>query len=210
MKTVGQGGPGELPRLHVVTDDDIARLPTLSTVARLVARAGAVALHARCPGLGGRALLDLARILRDAARSTATLVLVNDRLDIARACGAQGVHLPAAGLSTAEARELLAPGAVIGRSVHSVEEARAAAAEGADYVFLGPIWATPSHPGAAPLGPGAIADARPARVIAIGGVTVERSQEARAAGAYGVATISAIWRASDPGGAAAAMLLSFS
>ncbi len=80
---------------------------------------------------------------------------------------------------------------------------------GADYVFLGPIWETSSHPGVPGLGLEAIAAARPARVIAIGGVTPARAAACLEAGAWGVAAISALWLADDPGAAAEAFLLSF-
>ncbi len=196
------------PRLHVVTDDDIARLEDLGPRARMVAQAGTVALHARGPGLEGRACLELARTLGAALAGTTSLLMVNDRLDVARVVGARGIHLPANGLPVAAARELLGPEALIGRSVHGAEEARRAQDEGADYVFLGPIWETPSHPGGAPLGPDAISRSQPARVIAIGGITPERARLCRAAGAYGVAAISAVWHAADPGGATRAILLS--
>jgi thiamine-phosphate pyrophosphorylase len=201
-------GRRDLPRLHVVTDDAIARLPDLAERARAVAAAGAVALHARGPGLGGRANLDLARTLDAAIQETTSRLFVNDRLDIGRIVRAWGLHLPRAGLPVEEARRLLGPDVVIGRSAHSAEQARAAHAEGADYVFLGPMWETPSHPGAAPLGPDVIAAAAPAKVIAIGGIDLKRARACRAAGAYGVAVISAVWGASDPGGAAREILLS--
>ncbi len=207
--TQGGRAPAGLPRLHVVTNDDIARLPDLRDRARAVAQAGAVALHARGPGLQGRACTELARALGTALAGTASLLMVNDRLDVARVVGARGVHLPAHGLPVAAARELLGPEAFVGRSVHDAEEARRAQDEGADYVFLGPIWETPSHPGGAPLGPEAITRSQPVRVIAIGGITAERARVCRAAGAYGVAAISAVWHAADPGGAARAILLSF-
>jgi thiamine-phosphate pyrophosphorylase len=173
-----------------------------------MAAAGTLALHARGPGLGGRALLDLARALGAARENTTSRLFVNDRLDVARIVGASGVHLPGAGFAIDDARAQLGPDVVIGRSVHSAEAARRAHAGGADYVFLGPIWETPSHPGTVPLGPDAIAAAAPARVIAIGGITLERVAVCRAAGAYGVAAISAVWRASNPGGVVREMLLS--
>ncbi|MBI2072242.1 MAG: thiamine phosphate synthase [Gemmatimonadetes bacterium] len=191
-----------------MTDDAIARLPDLAERARTVAAAGATALHARGPGLEGRACLDLARTLGAAAEGTDSRLFVNDRLDVARIVRAWGLHLPSAGLPVAEARRLLGKRVLIGRSVHSAEAARRAHAEGADYVFLGPIWETASHPGTAALGPETISAAAPATVIAIGGITAERARACRAAGAYGVAAISAVWRASDPGGAARAILLS--
>jgi thiamine-phosphate pyrophosphorylase len=195
--------------LHVVTNDAIARLPDLAARARAVAQAGAVALHARAPGLDVRPLLELAQLLKRAVAGTSALLLVNDRVDLARVIAGGGVHLPAGGLPVGEARRLLGPAALIGRSVHSPEEARQAHEDGADYVFLGPIWETASHPGRKPLGPEAIARSAPARVIAIGGVTPERARLSRAAGASGVAVISAVWNAADPGGVAREMLLSF-
>lgn len=201
-------GRARLPRLHAVTDDATARLTDLDTRARAVAALGDVALHARGPSLDGRLLLELARRLRDAARGTKALLFVNDRLDVARIAGADGAQLPGGGLPLPAARALLGPDVLIGRSVHSAAEALEAHADGADYVFLGPIWETASHPGVTPLGPDAIARAAPARVIAIGGITAARAPLCRAAGAHGVAAISAIWRAADPGGAAREMLLS--
>lgn len=201
-------GGYELPRLHVVTDDAIAAMPDLAERARAVAAAGAIALHARAPGLRGRAVLELARALGAAVEGTESRLFVNDRLDIARIVGASGVHLPGAGFPVADARGLLGPAGVIGRSVHSAEAARRADAEGADYVFLGPVWETPSHPGATLVGLDPISAAAPARVIAIGGITAERARACRAAGAYGVAVISAVWRAADPGGVVREMLLS--
>jgi thiamine-phosphate pyrophosphorylase len=202
-------GGNPLPVLHVVTNDEIARRPHLASGARDVAQAGAVALHARAPGSDGRALLELARVLGTAVADTDSLLLVNDRVDVARVVGSRGVHLPAGGLPVADARRILGPRALIGRSAHSAEEARRAQAEGADYVFLGPIWETASHPGRKPLGPEALAQCAPARVIAIGGITAERAPVCREAGAYGVAVITAVWNAADPGGAAREILLSF-
>jgi thiamine-phosphate pyrophosphorylase len=134
-------------------------------------------------------------------------VFVNDRADVALLAGARGIHLPADGLPTDRVRDLVGPDVWIGRSVHAPEEARRAAEAGADYVFLGPIWETPSHPGRPGLGPGIIEHAQPARVVAIGGVTPDRVASCLDAGAYGVAAVSALWTAGDPGSAAATMLL---
>jgi thiamine-phosphate pyrophosphorylase len=103
----------------------------------------------------------------------------------------------------------LAADQLVGRSTHSADEARRALDEGADYVFIGPIWSTPSHPGGPALGPGALRELHSLPVIAIGGVTPERARECRDAGAWGVAAISALWRATDPAAVARAMLLSF-
>jgi len=164
-----------------------------------------VAFHVRSGTASAVVLLDWAARLAPAGRC----VLINDRIDLVPAARAAGVHLPGHGLPVAVARHLLGPSALIGRSVHDPVEARAAHEDGADYVFLGPIWDTPSHPGMAGLGLAVIREARPARVIAIGGITPERAAACRDAGAFGVAAISALWRAGDPAAAAEAFLLSF-
>jgi thiamine-phosphate pyrophosphorylase len=187
----------------------VAGLPDVGRIARSLAVSQDVALHARAQGWGARRLIALARVLTEAAAPWKAMVLVNDRVDVARLYGARGAHLPEEGLSIAAARDVLGPTALIGRSVHSPAAARAAAEAGADYVMLGPIWETSSHAGRAPLGPGAIEQALPARVIAIGGITPDRARICREAGAGGVAAISALWRATDPGSAVRAMLLSF-
>ena len=194
-----------LPRLHAVTNHDILALPDLAARAASIAGAGAVALHARAGAVDAARVIELARLLGE----TGAAVLVNDRADLVREVGAAGVHLPSAGLPVEAARLLLGPDAIVGCSTHSPDEARAADAAGADYVFLGPIWETASHPARPPLGPDSIAAAQPATVIAIGGVTPERAALCRDAGAYGVAAISALWLAADPGSATREMLLCF-
>jgi thiamine-phosphate pyrophosphorylase len=207
--TAAAGRGNALPRLHVITNDTLARRPDLAETAAATAAAGPLALHARVPGLGGGVCWSLTQTLLGAARGMPALIFVNDRLDVVRASGAAGLHLPAAGLPPAAARALLTPDVFVGQSVHEPAQARAAHSAGADYVILGPIWETDSHPGRAPLGLAAIAQAAPARVIAIGGITSpERARACRTAGAYGVAVIRAIWQDPDPGGAARRMLLS--
>lgn len=198
-----------LPRLHAVTDARILARPDLRERAATLARAAAVALHCRHAPTARRAV-DLTAMFLAAARATEARVLVNDRADIARATGAHGVHLPADGLAAGDARRITGPQALLGRSAHSQAEVARAADEGCDYVFLGPVWATPSHPGRAPLGLGALEAAarRGIPVIAIGGVTPERAARCRAAGAWGAAALTALWDAADPGSAADRFLLS--
>lgn len=193
-----------IPRLHAVTDDRILSRPDVIDRVRALARAGPIALHVRGAALAAKRLTELAR----AFVGTGATVFVNDRADIAQIVGAAGVHAPADGLPAAAIRRVVRGDMVVGRSTHAPEEARRARAAGWDYVFLGPIWPTRSHPRADPLGPGAIAAALPGRIIAIGGVTLERVAICRRAGAYGVAAIAALWDAPDPAAAAAAMLLS--
>ncbi|OGU01416.1 MAG: hypothetical protein A2W29_11980 [Gemmatimonadetes bacterium RBG_16_66_8] len=197
-----------VPRVHAVTDVAIAALPDVSALAASLAISGEVALHARAPGWDAKPLLELGRRLLGAAATHGSLVLVNDRVDVARILDTGGVHLPEQGLSIAEARGMLGSALLIGRSTHSAAAARQATDEGADYVFLGPIWETTSHPGRPALGLEAIASAQPARVIAIGGITPERAAQCCDAGAWGIAAVSGLWRAADPGSAVRAMLLS--
>jgi thiamine-phosphate diphosphorylase len=197
----------QLPRLHAVTNDKVLALPDFHERAARITSAPRTAVHLRSGSLGGR---QLAELTESTLRSCATdHVFVNDRADVARIVGAGGVHLPAAGLSVASARSIVGSECWIGRSAHNSEEVARAADEGADYVFLGPIWATASHPDREPLDHSALSRAHDIPVIAIGGVTPERVPECLAFGAYGVAVISALWYARDVASAARALSLSF-
>ena len=159
-----------------------------AAIARVHARTGdALLVQVREKDLDGGPLLALAR----AACATGARVVVNDRLDVALASGAHGVHLPERGIAIADARAL-APGLAIGISTHTIDAVAAAA--GADLVQLGPIWDTPGKP--SPLGPEAIAAARGAtraRLVAIGGIDAARRPIAHAHGADAVAAIRAVW-----------------
>jgi thiamine-phosphate pyrophosphorylase len=195
-----------LPRLHAITDERIARRPDLDDLARDLAAAGGadLALHARGRALTGLEHYELAERL---TVYPSTRLFVNDRLDIALALNAAGVQLGHAGLPPSAARQLN-PRWWIGRSVHDVPGAEAAGAEGAEYLVVGPVYATATHPDRAPLGLERLGDI--ARlglpVIAIGGLTPARAGEVKAAGAYGVAAIRALWDAAEPGAAARQML----
>jgi thiamine-phosphate pyrophosphorylase len=196
-----------VPRLHAVTDDQVACLPNLASIAGAIALSENVALHARLPGADGARMVELAAIL-GASRAKSRL-LVNDRIDVARIAGANGVHLPENGLPVSVARQLLDDRQLLGRSVHRPEDVRRAVDEGVDYVFLGPVWPTTSHPERPALGLRAFRGLGTFPVIAIGGITPDRARQCRDAGAWGVAAISALWRAGDPAATARAMLLSF-
>lgn len=194
--------------IHAVTDNRVLALPDFLARARALALGPAFAIHLRGTLDGGR-LLDLADRLRRLTAPSGTRFVIHDRLDVARIAGADGVHLPAAGVPSSAARALLGPEPLLGRSTHTADEARAAGAADVDYVFLGNIWVTASHPGRAPLGPGAIRQALPARVIAIGGVTPATAPLAAAGGAAGAAAIRALWDADDPAAAARALRVCF-
>ncbi len=156
------------------------------------AAAGVDYIQLREKDLSAREQFELARAAVERLRAfPATRLLINDRLDVALAAGAQGVHLPAAGLELAAARRLAPPGFLLARSCHTSGEVAAAAAAGADFAVLGPIFATPSKPGAAPLGLQCLAEAcrLPLPVLALGGINAARAADCLAAGAAGVAAI---------------------
>lgn len=195
-----------VPRLHAITDERVARRPDLEDIAAaLAAGAPGLALHARGRTLTGREHHLLAVRLRPPPPASVRL-FVNDRLDVALATEADGVQLGRGSLNVREARGLH-PGWIVGRSVHALAEAEAAGAEGADYLLVGPVYATATHPGVTPLGVDGLGEiaALGLPVIAIGGMTSDRVAAVRAAGAWGVAAIRALWDAPDPAAAARAM-----
>ncbi len=197
-----------IPRLHAVTDRRILSLPDFEDRARQVAVGPDVAVHVR-GDLLGRQLTEITDRVLEIARPGGARVIVNDRVDVALITGAHGAHLPAEGLPTDAARRILGDTALIGRSTHSADEARCALAHGADYVFLGAIWPTSSHPERRPLELDELRAAIPGAVIVIGGVTPQRAREALRLGAVGVAVLSGVWDAPDPAEAVRAFLLSF-
>jgi thiamine-phosphate pyrophosphorylase len=191
-----------------VTDAAVLAADDFGVRAAAIAAAGpAVALHARDRSAGGAVLARAAERLLALARPPEAAVFVNGRPDVAAAVRAHGVQLAGGDLSPGDARRMF-PSGWIGRSVHSADEAARAVEEGADFLLVGNIYETASHPGRPAAGlalvRAAAALGRP--VIAIGGVDAGRAQEVRAAGAYGVAAISALWRAADPAAAALALL----
>jgi thiamine-phosphate pyrophosphorylase len=197
----GRGADGNAPR----------RL--IEAVARALAGAprGAVAVQLREKDLGGRDLLRLAEEVRAVTRDAGAALLVNDRVDVALAVGADGVHLPGGGLPIAEARRLLGAGALVGTSAHTADAAGAAAAAGADFVVFGPVYATPSKlrygppQGTLALG-AAVRAAGRVPVVAIGGIEPEGAAECTKVGAAGVAVIRSVLGAADPAAAVAALL----
>ena len=197
-----------LPRLHAVTDDAILADADVGIRAAAIAASGpAAALHVRGRKSTGAFLAKCATRFVSLAHPAEAAVIINGRPDLARAVGAQGVQLGSGDLSVSDARTVLGPG-WIGRSVHGVEEARAAIAEGADYLLLGAIFETATHPGQPGLGLDTLRSivALGVPVIAIGGITPERAQSVKDAGAWGVAAIRALWHATDSYAAAMAML----
>jgi thiamine-phosphate pyrophosphorylase len=188
----------------VVTDDRTLASDRWLVSAEAVLETGgaSIALHVRGPGTPGRRVFDLARHLVPRARRVGAWLIVNDRVDVALATGADGVHLGRRPLPVAAARDLLPTGARVGVSVHGADEAERAGAEGADYAFVGTIFPTPSHQGLPGMGVNGLRDAaeraRGLPVIAIGGIDVGRAVEAMRAGASGSAVLRGVWSAPDP------------
>ncbi|MFO7259849.1 MAG: thiamine phosphate synthase [bacterium] len=200
-----------LARLHLVTDDAVLRAADFRERAQavLAAHGSALALHLRGHGVSGAELFELARDLAFGADGAGAELLVNDRVDVALAAGADGVQLGRRSLPIAAARALLGADAWIGYSAHGAEEAAQAAADGADFILVGTLYRTASHPEREPAGVErvreTVAALAPAEVpvIGIGGITPERVREVLAAGAYGVAVLGGVWHAADPVAAAA-------
>ena len=150
---------------------------------------GATHLLLRMPGADARRQYEALSAL---VKTAPIPVLIRGRVDLALATGAAGVNLPEADLDLAGVRSLLGPDRLLGRSVHSVGAASDAATAGADFVLFGPVFATPTHPGAPGLGLAALAEAVRAAaipVLAIGGIDAERGEECLQAGAGGFAAI---------------------
>ncbi|MCZ2810832.1 thiamine phosphate synthase [Modestobacter sp. VKM Ac-2979] len=197
-----------LGRLHVLTDAD-GGPAALAAIAAAVA-AGAPVVQVRAKGCSDRVLYEFARAVVELCRPAGTTCLVNDRVDVALAVGADGTHLGAGDLPLAAARRVAGPGHLLGGTARDPELARQLVAEGADYLGVGPAFATTTKTGLPdPIGVagvGAVAAAVPVPVIAIGGVTAARVGELLAAGATGVAVVGAVTAAADPGAATAELL----
>lgn len=199
-----------IPRLHLVTDDAVLADARFVDRARAVLEAGAaaVALHIRGPRTPTRGVFEVARELRASAGGLGSLLLVNDRVDVALALGL-GVHLGERSMPLSRVRTLMPAGAVIGRSVHGPGTGGGTAGGGADFVFAGPVFPSASHPGAPGGGPGlvqAVARTTEVPVLGIGGVSPDRVVAVLRAGGYGVAVLSGVWGAPRSGRAVEAYL----
>ncbi len=166
---------------------------------------GVSAIVVRRPAASAREVFEFTRRLRPATRQLGCLLLVSDRVDVAIAADADGVHLGRRSLPIAAARRALGAGKLIGASAHNLDEAGQLELDGADYLFLSPIFATASHPERAPLG---LAPYREAvlrakiPVIALGGVTTENVRLIAQAGGRGAAGISSFYGVEDAAEAA--------
>ena len=189
-------------RLCLVTDRTQTRGRDLVGVVAGCLAVGLPAVQVREKDLPALELAALCRRLRESTREHGALLIVNDRADVALATGADGVQRTHASLSIADLRAISDKRLRISASTHSREEAVDATAEGADWIVFGPVYDTPSKRRyGTPQGLAAlerVAAAVKVPVIAIGGITPDRVAEVRAAGAHGVAAISAILAADSP------------
>lgn len=187
-------------RVLVVTDRLQAKRPLAGIIEELV-QAGARWVWLRERDLPPDARRRLAGDLLDIVRTHGARLSIGADVSLAMAISADGVHLPAK-VPVAGARDRLGPGALIGVSAHSLGEVAAAAAAGADYATLSPIFASASKPGyGPPLGPSVLSEAVALGmpVLALGGVTADNASSCMAAGAAGVAVMGTIMGTDDPG-----------
>lgn len=191
-----------LPPVHIITDDAVLARADIETLASALLRTGGedVAFHLRGHVTSAARLHALAARLAPVARAARARFFVNDRVDIAMSVGADGVQLGRRSLDVRVVRALW-PAACVGASVHSVAEAGEALAQGTDFVVLGTIYASATHPGRTASGAaliGAVRARQGVPVIAIGGITPERVAEVLGEGASGVAVRGAVWNGADP------------
>ena len=187
--------------LYVITDEAIAGGRSHATIAREAVRGGAGIIQLRGKGMSGAELAAAGRELRAITKRGGAALIVNDRLDVAIACGADGVHLGRNDMPVGTARQLAPPGFIIGASVGSAAEAAEAVRAGADYVAASPVFATTSKDDAGPgCGLDGLREIRRAvavPVIAVGGIGPEDVDAVVQAGADGIAVISAVVAAPD-------------
>jgi len=188
--------------LYVVTDRQLTGGRPLRLVVEAALRGGARAVQLREKDLPPRELYPLALEMRQLTQAYGARLLINDRADVALAVNADGVHLTTTSLPASIARQVLGPGRLIGVSTHTRAEAQAAVEEGADFVVFGPVFFTPSKASyGQPVGLDALRAVRAAvksPILAIGGIKPANLDQVLAAGADGIAVISAIISADDP------------
>jgi thiamine-phosphate pyrophosphorylase len=189
--------------LYLITDrNQVAVGHTLLSSVEAALQGGVRAVQLREKDLLAAELLPLAQQLRELTRHYGARLLINDRVDLALAVAADGVHLGGHSLPTALVRQLVGPERLIGVSTHSQADITRAAGQGADFVTFGPVYATPSKAAyGQPQGLQALTDAclsTPLPVFALGGISADRAVAVRRAGAHGIAVISAIIASPSP------------
>jgi thiamine-phosphate pyrophosphorylase len=197
-------------RLIVITDRELAAPRSVEEVVSRALAAGAPAVQLRAKGTSARELLASGRRLLELTRAAGALLFLNDRADVALALGADGVHVGPDDLPVSALRQAVPVDFLIGASADDPQVARRLVDEGADYIGCGTVYATATKPDAGDVigldGLGRVASAVAVPVIAIGGITVERSAEVAATGAAGVAVVGAVMRAAEVEGTVRGLL----
>lgn len=202
--------PSLTSRLLVVTDRHETKGRPLISILEQALKAGSPAVQLRERDLCAKNLVALAEEFQQLASLHGCQLMINDRLDVALSLTGAGVHLRSNSLSLPVARRVIGPDRLLGISVHSLTEAVQAEQDGADYIVLGPIYTTPSKQMyGPPLGLATLektVQVVHVPVVGIGGVTAARARDVRAAGAFGVAVITAVLGADDVFAATRALL----
>jgi thiamine-phosphate pyrophosphorylase len=191
-----------LPRLYVILDAGLLTVPEIECAQEL-ADAGVRLVQYRNKRASARELLDSSRKLVSQLAPLKVLVVVNDRPDVAALAGAQGVHVGQEDLDAEKARQVVGTEKLVGVSTHNLEQFQSAAASSADYIAIGPIFATGTKSNPDPvigtefIRKVSLLTDKP--IVAIGGITLERAPEIIESGADSVAVISDILRAHEPG-----------
>lgn len=192
--------------VYLVTDERLSKGRATAEIVRAAIRGGVDAVQLRGKDLPIREQLAIGRALRTITREAGVLFIVNDRLDLALALDADGVHVGQDDLPADVVRRLVGPEWIVGVSAATLAEARAARDDGADYIGVGPIWGTATKLDAGvAVGPGLIATLKAAvelPMVGIGGIGAGNAAQVIAAGGDGVAVVSAIMSVDDPEAAA--------
>jgi thiamine-phosphate pyrophosphorylase len=196
--------------VYLVADPEQTRRDLVDDV-RAALAGGVTCVQLRAKRLGGHDFLALAQAVRTEVHAEGALFVVNDRVDVAVAAGADGVHVGLSDLPLAATRRIVGPDLFIGYSPYTLDQVAGSAAAGADYVGLGPVFATASKADADPpigvAGLAARTRATSLPAVGIGGITAENAGDVIRSGADGVAVISAILSAPDPRAAAAELAI---
>ncbi|MGH7399400.1 MAG: thiamine phosphate synthase [Candidatus Rokuibacteriota bacterium] len=195
--------------LYAILDRTVVRGLDLPGLLEAVLAGGCRLVQLREKTMSVAEILPQAQRLAQRCREVGALFIVNDRADLALAAGADGLHVGQDDLPARQAREILRPGMILGVSTHDPEQARRAVADGADYVAVGSIFPSTTKTGFQLVGPELIRRVRPevpVPLVGIGGITADNALAVLAAGADGVAVISALCAASDPEAATRAFL----
>jgi len=199
--------------LYVVTDPPPAGARAVVETIRAAVAGGATMVQLRDKHADTRTMVAQARALLAVCNAAGVPLIINDRVDIALASGAQGVHVGQGDMPASIARRLLGPEAIVGVSVRTIEELREAERDGASYVAANGVWATPTKTDfGAPLGLDGLRDLARATdlpLVAIGGINEGNAASVAQAGAAGIAVVSAVMYADDPAAACVRLRASF-